>query len=1122
MRTLPITLVCAVAFTVVAGTSVEVPTVRKDHPRLFFNAETWPAISNRAVTVKSAELRRLLTACDRMTDTPRCRGTEMPPPKTRIENGKTVVVPHNANTGIPPIVEFGHEAAMCALAWRFTGEAKYLAKAKRMIAESARGYNEAYANGRAVNWYIFSRMNCFCAYDWIAEALDAEERRQLLTPLLKHVGEALDWKRKILRRDNSGPKEGNYGIPALPWYAGVAAYGDGVDDAAAQRFLTLGWKNARDLFTVRSETAGDDGAFRGGTVGYSMGCYPLAQFNLVHTLRSACGVDLAAEYPQLALFPNWVWWTWIPDAAHPDQPRHAGYGDDNHESLRLPLGGVYEHMVQYSSLYRDIDPASARLAASLAQMMPARLRRISDHSPVYPFLLDEADCAEPLSREFLENAPLKARHFENAGQFLMRSAWKGGETFASFSAGGLPAGHRHRDENSFTIFRHDALALDSGTRAYQTDFNLRHYYAQTVAHNAILIHKDGEPLGSHWGVKCPDKQFDFNHGGQFKDGVATVKAFETTADYTYVASDAAAVYGDKCRRALRQFVHVQPDCFVVYDRVENDGEYRTEYLLHVENEPRLDGRTLVADSREGRLCQQTLLPADAELARVGGPGKEWWANGRNWEVDEKYLRQAERLSEKSGVGPYFGKWRLEVRPAKAVKNPVFLHVLNATDSREGKPVVAAYVREGNREGAVLTKPDGTKIKVLFNREGEPGGEIVVQGRKSEFANVVQKQSGTIFGTRPTKFPPYQVKTLEPRPDFWQVRANEIVELCEGAKKCSRKEIIAYTPLGYPVYALFYGDFSDDDGAPQTNWSAGSASTNYRNYYGRKRSGRQTFLLLTGVHGAEPESVAGAVNLIRMLETGTDFRGKADPELLDLIAKYRFIVVPCLNMDGRAISPDHLRGVDWNTFRHASQGIWKDGSRIGWRGSKSWFPLPLDRVAYPGGYPNADGYNLMHDAAPGDIKAEETRGLLRLIKRWRVDAVLNGHSYEYAHSIVRPSSFAAPENLLREQAIRYRVNKALHEKGLMFHEPKAPESDGSCQPGINLNTMMALASGALTLTLECSVSYDVPDKEGAKAKPSHTYTFEELMAPIAVALREYLRDGLEKPFLARGGDVEYKD
>jgi len=365
----------------------------------------------------------------------------------------------------------------------------------------------------------------------------------------------------------------------------------------------------------------------------------------------------------------------------------------------------------------------------------------------------------------------------------------------------------------------------------------------------------------------------------------------------------------------------------------------------------------------------------------------------------------------------------------------------------------------------------------------------------------------------------KVDGLEPRPDFWRVRPDEIIALCESATKCSRKEVICHTPLGYPVYALFYGDFSEPP--PQTNWSAGGSSTTYRNYTARPAGGPQTFLFIAGIHGAEPETVAGAVNLIKELETGEDFLGRRHDELAKLISQYRFIVVPCVNMDGRAISPDHLRGIDWNRFRHVSQGTWKDGSRVGWRGSKAWFPLPLDRVSYPGGYPNSEGYNIMHDAAPGDIRTAEARALLQLAARWRVDALLNGHSYEYAPSILPLSSIDYPEKLARSRAIRYRCNMAMHRAGLTAFQPVPPEKDRPGRPGINLNNVLSLASGAMALTLECSVSYDKPEKP-PRVHPTRKYTFEELMEPVFITLREYLADGLEAPFIVRGDEKIHQD
>ena len=351
-----------------------------------------------------------------------------------------------------------------------------------------------------------------------------------------------------------------------------------------------------------------------------------------------------------------------------------------------------------------------------------------------------------------------------------------------------------------------------------------------------------------------------------------------------------------------------------------------------------------------------------------------------------------------------------------------------------------------------------------------------------------------------KVAPCEIKNLEDRPHFWRVRPAEIVELCRNVKK-GRSEIIATTPGGRPVYAVFYGDFSE--AAPQTNWSAGSSSTTWKTYVGEKPD-VQTIMFCAGIHGAEAESVAAAVNLIQLLETGRDFRGKTDAELLVLVRKYRLILLPCVNMDGRAISPDHLRGVNYETFRAVSQGRWKDGSPIGWRGSKEYFPLPLDRVSHPGGYPNAAGVNIMHDAAPGDVKSEEARSLLKLVARWRVDLLLNGHSCEYAPSMIAPSILDYPSNVERGLELVQKVNRAFFAAGLRV----APASPPKPVNTLNLNTLATMSSGALALTLECSVSYNQPKD------PTVTYGFDQLMEPNFIMLKVMMKEGLDRPFIDR--------
>ena len=124
---------------------------------------------------------------------------------------------------------------------------------------------------------------------------------------------------------------------------------------------------------------------------------------------------------------------------------------------------------------------------------------------------------KPFAQGELESYGLKARHFETSGQVFLRSAWTPDATYALFTAGGTFKEHRHFDEAGFIIYKKGFLALDSGTRAYQDDYNLAYYYAQTVAHNCVLIHRANEPMPVHWGLSYDGPEGRFCDGGQTKD-----------------------------------------------------------------------------------------------------------------------------------------------------------------------------------------------------------------------------------------------------------------------------------------------------------------------------------------------------------------------------------------------------------------------------------------------------------------------------------------------------------------------------------------------------------------------------------------------------------------------------
>ena len=147
---------------------------------------------------------------------------------------------------------------------------------------------------------------------------------------------------------------------------------------------------------------------------------------------------------------------------------------------------------------------------------------------------------------------------------------------------------------------------------------------------------------------------------------------------------------------------------------------------------------------------------------------------------------------------------------------------------------------------------------------------------------------------------------------------------------------------------------------------------------------------------------------------------------------------------------------------------------------------------------------MHDACPGHVRTAEARGVLQLIERWEVDMLLNGHSCESAPSIIFPSKLNYPAHVIRGNDLAQKINDAFCQTGLRTR-PVGPPRNGNT---FNLNTLATLASGTLTLTLECCVSTLNP------VKNPNMYTFDQMMEPNFVALKVIFQDGLREPFVDR--------
>ena len=551
------------------------------------------------------------------------------------------------------------------------------------------------------------------AYDWLYDDLTPAQRQKYGRRALYAAQQCYKtWRHS----DFNNHVYLEYG-PIL--YVGVALYGDGIDDEAVRQVALDGLELLLKHFIPAHEyvNRGDGGWHE--SMSYSaFFTYEFAQ--IVELWARASGEDLWKDSNGLAGEAYYQVYNLRPFDRHRVHVADLGGPD--------PVDGqILAYLPLVSRRYGD---GLARFWSDWLITESQRKAREGnkyalDGYRFWPYVLwydPEVAVVKP------EELPL-AHIFRGYGWVPMRSSWKEDATFALFiSSPTWYGGHQHLDNNSFIIHKYAPLALDTGI--YDTAKGHRaNYYARTIAHNTVTVFDPEEKFtGGNWGGR-PDVPVT-NDGGQLytagpdligKVGPGTefdraeILAYELTDTYTYVAGDATRSYSPhKVREFTRAFLHLRPDIFVVFDRVEaTSAEFTKRWLLHSQNQPRLSADTFLIVNGPGKLWGRSLLPTQVTYQTVGGPGKEFWVEGKNW-PPEKPVRNDT------------GRWRLEVSPKKPARRDYFLHLLYATASAD-TDYPKAEVSQNEKEVTLTIQHQGTTYTVTFTKEGPFTGSVRIVG-----------------------------------------------------------------------------------------------------------------------------------------------------------------------------------------------------------------------------------------------------------------------------------------------------------------------------------------------------------------------------------------------------------
>ena len=310
-----------------------------------------------------------------------------------------------------------------------------------------------------------------------------------------------------------------------------------------------------------------------------------------------------------------------------------------------------------------------------------------------------------------------------------------------------------------------------------------------------------------------------------------------------------------------------------------------------------------------------------------------------------------------------------------------------------------------------------------------------------------------------------LREREDIPEFWISSVEEVNKFLRQRVVKGRVASIGTTAGGRAMNAVFYGEGRNGKGT--TTFSGSLGYGDVKAWIGPDHE-RTVYFAMAAVHGGEFEGIVGAVNLVSVLETGKDLRGREWPEITANARKLgRIIILPVTNVDGRSRVPMRMtawQGSDHTVSEYFNTGGKLDGSIIGWPQCKQNIPVDFSQVQFPGGYPNDAGVNFQHDDFFGS-KQPETVALFSLAARERPDVTMNMHTGAVFMHPLR--SFIEPVLMPRYDEMYVRIMTALTKAGLQRSDDPAITADPSRErmSGLNLESALNMHCGSLSVLVE---------------------------------------------------------
>ena len=315
------------------------------------------------------------------------------------------------------------------------------------------------------------------------------------------------------------------------------------------------------------------------------------------------------------------------------------------------------------------------------------------------------------------------------------------------------------------------------------------------------------------------------------------------------------------------------------------------------------------------------------------------------------------------------------------------------------------------------------------------------------------------------------------PIWWRSSLQDVEETLGLVKRGSVTEI-ARSAGNRPIYTVEYGKSNVRLGTANCSSALGAHDINY---FADKRGEDYVPTVFLGgcIHGGEFEGTVALLNLIKELETGSDYAGSSHPELIDTVSRVHLIIIPVCNPDGRSRIP--FRSFIGRTFydlRYYNQGTWKkDGELCGWPGCKMIHPIK-DACDFLGGYFNDDGINIMHEDFFGQVSTE-TKAIFDICRYTAPDCSVLLHGGTNSISGILEPDYISNESSMDIRALSEILKSRADEAGLRYFS----YGSGTISSGFTLPSAMHHLSGTMCVTYESN--------QGLIDAPGHPDSAEDI-------------------------------